>query len=442
MYANCHLLLSPLFVFLDDTPIHTNTPSHVNALRGTSRKFALGHLRAHNRNMSGESIFGLYAKSAAEQKQLSKSESPYTGVYDKRMAEPVKPTYSTFFEKGKEYDGTNVRFFKQREAVIGKNVVDDVDPQNFLKKGGGIRYNAPVVHEDKLYRKPPVDDNLHSQGHGGAGGAGANGLGGALVDANGNPIGNGGAGNDGRGANGGDQGGAGGNGGNGAGGAGGAGDAGGRGNWPNGAGGSGGGAGGANGFGPDGAVRGYGSGYYGADGNGGDGQQREAAKNFVASNIVEVSNMVPKRRKPQEPLATSRKSFGAAPAYLSRVKGEIAQEQAFVQSLEDAKGQRQQQVYAKYVYLLPRDEHQRLVESLQTRNTECISELQKMPFSKDTAAMRKRKTELERTVADIETALKKLNKDALFIYKDDPVNGQWAKEAALKEAQKYAAQSP
>ena len=81
------------------------------------------------------------------------------------------------------------------------------------------------------------------------------------------------------------------------------------------------------------------------------------------------------------------------------------------------------------------------MSDLATRRDECMLELQKMPFSKDTPSMRKRKSELEHTLADIETALKKLDKDALFIYKDDPVNGQWTKEAALKEAQKYAAES-
>lgn len=344
--------------------------------------------------MSGESIYGLYAKNAAAEKRTEKVASPYTGTYEKHMGEPTKPVYSTFFEKGKEYDGSNVRFFKQREAVIGKNVGESVDPQNYLKKGGGVRHVVPPVHEEKVYTKPPLDENFRQGGKGGADGNGARptGADGAPVgyDEHGNPI--------------------------------------------------------------------YGDAGYGG-GNGGDGANRDAgnrafhedtegfassadgAKNFVASNVVEMSNMVPKRRKEQAPMATSRKSFGQAPAYLSRVKGEVAQEKAFVASIEEAKQQRQQQVFSKYVHMLPRDEHQKLVADLQARSKECVSELQKMPYSKDTPSMLKRRTELERTIADIETALKKLDKDALFIYKDDPVNGQWAKEAALKEAQKYAAGS-
>ncbi|GET88086.1 hypothetical protein, conserved [Leishmania tarentolae] len=352
--------------------------------------------------MSGESIFGLYAKSAAEQKLLTKSESPYTGKYDKHMAEPGKPSYSTFFEKAKEYDGTNVRFFKQREAVIGKNVGDTVDPQKYLKKGDGIRYIVPATHEEKVYRKPPVDNSTpFSQGlkNGDAKSTPA----GIQYDGDGNPISNGngflGAGSTGQ-----DQS-------------------------------------GAEDSGNDGAAHGYGIGDYRADDRSRDTFSQDATKNFVASNIVEISNMVPKRRKMQAPLPTSRKSFGETPAYIPRVKREISEEKAFLESLQEAKVERQKQVHAKYIYLLPREEQDKLVQSMRKRNDECICELQRMPFSKDTAVMRKRKTELEKTVADIEVALRKLDKDALFIYKDDPVNGQWCKEAALKEAQRYAAHS-
>lgn len=378
--------------------------------------------------MSGESIYSLYAKGEAAEKQPDKTASPYTGKYEKHMGEPTKPVYSTFFEKGKEYDGSNVRFFKQREAVIGKNVGDSVDPQNYLKKGGGVRYIVPPVHEDKVYCKPPLDENFRQsrKGNGAADSAKSRDLSEPDEDGaprtqscNALPV----EGDRTRQAQGCDS-------------------------RPSGSDGE--------GWERDGGAQhnGEGAGYnengnppYGSQRAGGvsaDGgyeATRAATKDFVASNIVEISNMVPKRRKDQAPLATSRKCFGQTPAYLSRIKSEVAQERTFVQSLEDAKVQRQQQAFSKYVYLLPRQEHERLVSDLATRRDECMLELQKMPFSKDTPSMRKRKSELEHTLADIETALKKLNKDALFIYKDDPVNGQWAKEAALKEAQKYAAES-
>ncbi|KAG5502579.1 hypothetical protein JIQ42_05648 [Leishmania sp. Namibia] len=342
------------------------------------------------RDLSGKLVAHTQLKfSAAEQKQLSKSESPYTGVYDKHIADPEKPSYSTFFEKGKKYDGTNVRFFKQREAVIGKNVGNSVDPRKYLKKGDGIRCIAPAEHVEKTYRKPPVDNSSPFR-EGAPSGDGEDLSTGMLYDTDGNPISHGGgslgAGRSGEEGNG-----------------------------------------------------GHGSGDYRADCRGGDSFSLDATKDFVASNIVEMSNMVPKRRKVQAPLPTSRKSFGEPPTYLSRVRKEIADEKAFVRSLEEAKVQRQQEAYAKYVYLLPWEEHEKLMQDLRRRNDECISELRKMPFSKDTPGMLKRKADLEKTVADIEIALKKLDRDALFIYKDDPVNGQWSKEAALKEAQRYAA---
>lgn len=50
------------------------------------------------------------------------------------------------------------------------------------------------------------------------------------------------------------------------------------------------------------------------------------------------------------------------------------------------------------------------------------------------------KAELEKAIVEIEKALNKLKRDALFIYKDDAVNVQWTKPAAMQEAQHYAIQ--
>lgn len=382
--------------------------------------------------MSGESIYGLYAATSTTQESPKSDPSPYTGKYDKHLGEPTKPTYSTFFEKGKEYDGTNVRFFKQREAVIGKNVGDDVDPSNFLKKGCGIRHLVPTVHEEKIFCKPPLDHNkgksmLGSKLNPDGDSKGANGAGGLPHDSRDgcNGIGTSGAGGS--------------SGGNGANGSAGSGD-GSLPPLPYGAGG----AGGVGGVGYGNNAPGYGYGNAAGLASGDNGHYRSAqaeSKNFVASNIIEASNMVPKRRKEQPEFATSRKSFGSAPAYLSRVKSEVQKEKEFVHSLEAAKVDKQEQMYAKYVYLLPKEEHRSLVQQLQRRHDVSLAELRSMPFSKDTATMRKHKADLEKLISDVETALVKLNKEAIFVYRDDPVNVQWTKEAALKEAQRYAAES-
>ncbi|KAG5506395.1 hypothetical protein JKF63_05898 [Porcisia hertigi] len=400
------LARSPLtFLFLSGNTFYLASilASAVGFLEG----YSVSDLEADKhlvQNSTGErAAYTELKKSAELQKRLSKTESPYTGVYDKHMTELEKPSYSTFFEKGKEYDGTNVRFFKQREAIIGKEVGNSVDPQKFLKRGEGIRYIAPATHEQKVFRKAPLDDNRTPFGQGERRGDNESTPTGIQCGADGKPIG--------------DDGSLGGGGRNGE-------------------------SGGVGHRSPNtGVLNGNGGENYGSGHRWGDPTAGDPTKNFVASNIVEISNMVPRRRKIQEPLPTSRRNFGKEPAYLSRVKKEVCDEKAFVESVEELKSQRQQQAYAQYVYLLSREEHEKLLQDLRKRKIECVSELQRMPFSKDTIGMRKHKAELEKTVTDIEVALKKLDRDAVFIYKDDPVNGQWSKEAALKEAQRYAAHS-
>lgn len=344
-----------------------------------------------NRRMSGENIYNLLGAPQPKRDIAAlKDDSPpqYTGEYEKHMKEPIKPAYSTFYEKGKEYDSTHPRFFKQRDAIIGKSVADTVYPQNYLKKGEGVRAVVPPIHKEKTYTKPPVDrGNLgNAAGNGAAGsgdGAGANGGQGDGGDDNGN----------GKGADGG------------------------------------------RGAGSNGAYSGF-PGYGDYSGVMGVPKSR---KNFIASNIVEMSNMVPKNRKDQPQYATDRKDFGRVPAYLSRVKQELATEQNFIQALEDRKSERRQQVYDQYVYRLPADEQADLVATLQKKLQQNKSALASMPFSLDTMSVAKKKGELERTIRDIETALDKLDKEAIFIYKDDPVSIQWAKSAALEEAKKYVA---
>lgn len=342
--------------------------------------------------MSGESIYHLLAEKEAQTAKAEKT-SAYTGNYKKNLSEPAKPTYSTFFDKKKEYDGTNVRFFKQRDAVIGRNVGDEVDPQNFLKAGGGVKHVVPPVHKERIYNKAPLtaeelsalrngkrdgngDPNDPSSGAGGPGGAGADGAGGA--DGTGN------------------------NGDNGDGAYGGA----------------------------DGDFDARGRGFGGPDGG---------SKNFVASNIVEMSNMVPKRRKDQPKYATSRKDFGKKPAYLDRVQAELETERNMVTAIEQQKATQHRDAYRRYVHRLDPAEHVKLVAQLKLRLAEAVEAHNKMPFSKVTVTSNKHKHELEKAIADIEGALAKLDREAIFVYKDDPVNGPWTKEAAMEEARRYAA---
>ncbi|CAD2215292.1 hypothetical protein AGDE_00275 [Angomonas deanei] len=173
-------------------------------------------------------------------------------------------------------------------------------------------------------------------------------------------------------------------------------------------------------------------------GQGGSGNVNFGEKNFVASNIVEISNMVPKRRIDQPAHATDRKDFGKTPAYLERVKGELEEEQNFMRSLEQQKTNRHNAIMSQYVFQLDEQERKQLLQVLKQKLTEKTAALNKMAFGTTTLQASKRRAELEKTLRDIEEAIKKLDREAIFVYKDDPVNGMWTKNAAMEAAREYA----
>eukprot|EP00796_Vickermania_ingenoplastis_P012966 gene12966-8822_t len=348
--------------------------------------------------MSGENIANLLAQQnkASEEAHgpTQAQNSMYTGKYQTHLEEQIKPSYSTFWERGKEYDCTHSRFYKQRDAIIGKNVGDDVDPKMFLRRGQGVRYIVPPIHEDKIIRNPPVDHNRsnafgggkNNNGNGSEDGKGPNSPGVLGDDANNRNLGDesgNGASNNGMGAT-----------------------------WP----------------GSEGNIDGYGA----------SGRRREEPyKDFISSNIVEVSNMVPRRRKLQPEFATDRKDFGQVPAYLNRVKNDIEREKDFFSALAQKKDNRDQ-VYSKYVYRLTDEERRDLIAKLRKKLDEKTMTLMRMPMSDDSLPTSKRKGELQDAIRDLEKAIAKIDRETIFVYKDDPVNGEWAKNAALKEARQYA----
>ncbi|CCW67224.1 unnamed protein product [Phytomonas sp. Hart1] len=342
--------------------------------------------------MSGESIYNLLS---IEEPELQES-YPYTGSYKKHLEEPSKPSYSTFFDKKKHYDATHVRFFKQRDAVIGKSVGDTIDPKHFLNKRKGVHTVISPISKEKIYRKPlfgsevlPNKSNLqksglsystehhelHDKNH--------------LYDNHNNDSCN--------------------------------------------------------------SIE---HAYDGYDENkksyddilavaGGEAADTlvssfKTKKNFVKSNIVE-SCMVPKRMKDQPQFATDRKDFGKTPKYLSKVKEDIEKEREHYRRIESYRANRQQQIRNQYVYRLDETERRDLVSKLSQLLAEKGKALNKIPFLKASAVISKKKSELEKSMMDIEVALKKLEKEAIFVYRSDPAYEQVCKNAALEEAKKFAA---
>lgn len=327
--------------------------------------------------MSGENIANLIWEQAAVEEpngtgQLENQRG--SGGYKRHFKEPPKPPYSTFWEKGKEYDGSHARFFKQRDAVIGRNVGDTIDPKSFLHRGEGIRHIVPPIHEDKIILKPPLDQGPKNS---------------ASLNNNECCTGEKSEGNSAT----------------------------------------------------DGCCGSCGcceKCLCGGQNNIGKGNGNGSGKHFPSLNIVEVSNMVPKRRKLQPEYPTDRKDFGKVPQYLSRIKKEIHNEKQYIAALEgrDSEGQKQ---YASYVYKLGNEERILLLSKLRKKLEDHSSTLNKMPLSQDSLSVSKKKGELQNVIKDIEKAISKIDRETIFVYKDVPPYTEWAKNAAMKEARMYAA---
>nr|CCC89283.1 conserved hypothetical protein [Trypanosoma congolense IL3000] len=355
-------------------------------------------------------------------------ESSLNCKYEKHIAPLPKPTYSTFYDQGKEYDGTHPRYFKQRSAVIGPLVNDTIDPKSFLRTGQGVKHFVPPIPHKKQHKRDVLD-------------CGNTGMRAQTVENHAVKKSTGCSSKDGKPAE-----------------------------YPYGTvkGGD---------FADDGSptdnskecpkqleqlqhnVINTGAGEHGdntgdllANGNsfadgatGGDKNFQRgllgrpvARKDFVSSNIISAENMVPKRRKDQPENPTCRKTFGQVPGYIGRVKEQIEREQMQLKAVADSQARQQMERIAKYVYRLDEQEQQSMIRRLRAKLSEKSAELNKMPFTKDTFVHMKRRSNLEKYIKDIESALEKLEKDAIFVYNDDPRVAHWTRDAAFEEARRFA----
>lgn len=331
--------------------------------------------------MSGENIAYLVQNHAAAEKSNASSQwenQRGSDTYKRHYKEPPKPSYSTFWENGKEYDGSHARFFKQRDAVIGRNVGDTIDPKAFLQKGRGIRHIVPPVHEDKLILKPPLNQGRK------------------LFDSD-REVGS---------------------------------------DWKNERlGGNGKESGNCDCCG----CEGWNDCSHIDFSNTKEGNVSNAGKDFISLNTLEAINMVPKGRKLQPEYPTDRKDFGKVPTYLSRIKIEVNKEKECLSALEGNDNTRQKQ-HCSFVYKLSDEERTSLLEKLKKKLDDNSAALNKMPLSKDSLSNSKKKGELQNIIQDVEKAISKIDRETIFVYKDVPPYTEWAKNAALKEARAYASE--
>lgn len=142
-----------------------------------------------------------------------------------------------------------------------------------------------------------------------------------------------------------------------------------------------------------------------------------STKNFVTANAVE--NILSSAKKPEEPMDwTKKKEYGKVPAYLEKVKGEIANEYNYVRSLQE----QNQEDINQGMRLLSDDERLALIDELKRKWDSINAEYQKTStlalFNLDTMGKVKRKEQYEAQLAQIEKDIEKLNKKNIWVHDD------------------------
>jgi len=161
-------------------------------------------------------------------------------------------------------------------------------------------------------------------------------------------------------------------------------------------------------------------------------------KNFVVANSVENIISVPKKKHVAPVAATARADYGKAPKYLQKIKEAIAQDQDYIAQSMELAGKHEMPHFMREIDPTEKEE---MVKALREKFEEKQKVYYALPLSKDTASQCSKKEQLEKEMIAIEAALKKIEKEVILVYSDqNKLYSLHAREAALKEAQKLAAE--
>lgn len=158
-------------------------------------------------------------------------------------------------------------------------------------------------------------------------------------------------------------------------------------------------------------------------------------KDFVKSNAVEMANMATRGRKADAARPTERSSFGKVPKYLETVKNQLNGEQQYLTALKESDEKRRLETKQQFVHQMSEDQRQQLLTQLKQRWEEKHRQFISIPFARDTMMQISRKEAIEKDLKELETAMARLEKKVVYVYKDDPMYGSWAKATATAEAQ-------
>ena len=134
-------------------------------------------------------------------------------------------------------------------------------------------------------------------------------------------------------------------------------------------------------------------------------------KNFIAANAAE-NILAPAVKKPLDGQADflHKPDYGQVPAYLDRVKSEIADEYRYIQELQQENAEIQ-----NGMRLLAEEERLQILDGLKQKWSQLNTQYQTMSFTVDTIAKRRRKEQYERELAELERDIERMSKQFVYV---------------------------
>lgn len=140
-------------------------------------------------------------------------------------------------------------------------------------------------------------------------------------------------------------------------------------------------------------------------------------KNFITTNAVEAILSQPKKTGQGEMNWTAKKDYGRVPNYLQKNKAE-AEAQRIARKEEAALMEQQQLADAGVVKELGVEERELLLKHLKIKWAQVNTAYQKMTFTLDNPAKKKRKADYEKELSEVERDIKMLEKGETILVVD------------------------
>lgn len=141
-------------------------------------------------------------------------------------------------------------------------------------------------------------------------------------------------------------------------------------------------------------------------------------KNFIVANAVENILAAPKLPATKETDMLKKKTYGRVPKYVTKIKTEIEDEYNLVREMQVE----EQNERDKQKMLMPEEERQELIAALKKKWEVLHKDFQKEAHhgKLDTIGKKGRKQNLEKEMDQIESDIKKLSKNYIFVDTTQP----------------------